>query len=256
METSSRIRAGMAAGALAALAAVTGCAGAGSNGVAGLDAVSAVNGPYGAGGPFATSPPGRTATSGRAATGSDALGDTSGHASGSTVQVAGSTALNGIRGLSWLPALGTGIKVSAPQTVRSGTATAGDAEAGFYDAFYAGQLAAACGYAVPSERAKCPAMLAGSAASAGRLRNGAIGFVVAKNNTALVTMTGFVCGGRAAPDGCLGQQDPSWIFENSGTFDTLWARIAQAGGNPLTATPLRRVAGRWYVDLVPSASEG
>jgi hypothetical protein len=240
---------------MAALAAMTGCA-SGPNSAAGPDAASPVNGSYGAGGPFATAAAGRAGTSSRAAAGGDALANTSSRTSGAAVQVDGSAALSGIRGLSWLPALGTGISVSAPQTVRPDMATPGDAEAGFYDAFYTGQPAAACDYVVAAERAKCPARLAGSADGAGTLRDAAIGFVVSKANAALVTMTGFVCGRRAAADGCLGQQDPSWIFENSGTFDTLWTRIAQAGGNPLTATPLRRTAGRWYVDLTPSDADG
>jgi len=254
MGTTSRIRAGIAAGAIAALAAITGCGGSGSTGAAGLDAAATLNGPYGPGGPYLAALASGTGTSARTA-GSDALGNSSSRTA-ATVEVAGSAALDGGRGLSWTPPLGPGITVGAPPTVRPGTTSPTDAAAGFYDAFYARKVATACGYVVPAERVKCPAMLARSRPGAGTLRSAAIGFVVSKDSAALVTMTGFVCGGRAAPNGCLGQQNAHWIFEYSGTFDALWAGIAREGGNPLTATPLRRVAGRWYVDLAPSTADG
>jgi hypothetical protein len=168
--------------------------------------------------------------------------------------VSGSAGFNSIHGVPWLSALGYGVDVSAPQTVHPSTATPGDAEAGFYDAFYARQPTAACGYVVPAQRGGCPASLRASAAAAGSLRDAALGFVVVKGDEAIVTMTGLICGGRAAPAGCLSQHDPAWIFGNSVTFDALWARIAKEGGNPLTATPLRQVSARWYVDLAPPAA--
>ena len=85
------------------------------------------------------------------------------------------------------------------------------------------------------------------------LRRMAIGFVVTKGPAAIVTMTGVVCG----PNGtrashCVGQHDPQWVFGQDDSFDALWNRIAQHGGNPLTATPFQRVAGRWYLDLTPA----
>ena len=252
----------MAAGAVAALAALTGCAATGPDAVAGTAAAIALNGPYGVGGPFATvSPvgtaaPARTAAPGvtvtpavsvtRAVAGSGAVAGSAGRAG---ARVDGSTALSGSHKVPWLAALGYGVNVSAPQTVHPGTATPGDAEAGFYDAFYGRRPAAACGYAVPGERSRCAASLRSALAAAGSLRNAAVGFVVMKGDEAIVTMTGLVCGGRTAPAGCLGQPDPAWVFGNAVTFDALWARIARAGGNPVTATPLRRVAGHWYVDL-------
>jgi hypothetical protein len=248
--------------ALAVLAAITGCGGTGPDAAVAADATTAVNGPYGAGGPFATAAAAgaaaaaSTATATPAATGTAGLASTTGRTRAAVVRVDGSTALYGSHTVSWLTSLGFGITVSAPLTVRAGTASPADAAAGFYDAFYAGRLAAACGYAVPGPRAQCAAALARARAAAGTLRNAATGFVVAKDTEALVTMTGLVCGGRADPNGCLGQEDPAWIFENDPAFDTLWARIAREGGNPLTATPLRQVAGHWYVDLTPSASAG
>jgi hypothetical protein len=270
----SGIRGTMAAGllavltALAVLAGITGCGGAGPNAAVAADATTAVNGPYGAGGPFATAAAGgaaaaastataaSTAAATPAATGTAGLASTTGRTRAAAVRVDGSTALYGSHTVSWLTALGFGVSVSAPLTVRAGTASPADAAAGFYDAFYAGRLAAACGYAVPGPRAQCAAALARARATAGTLRNAAIGFVVAKDTEALVTMTGLACGGRAAPSGCLGQEDPAWIFGDSPSFDTLWAGIAREGGNPLTATPLRQVAGHWYVDLTPSAVAG
>jgi hypothetical protein len=170
------------------------------------------------------------------------------------VRVDGSTAFNGNSRAPWLPALGYGVDVSAPPTVHPSTATPGDSEAGFYDAFYAGRLTEACGYIVPGQRARCAAALGKSLAAAGSLRDAAVGFVVVKGDQAIVTMTGLICGGRAAPTGCLGQHDPAWIFGYHVTFDALWTRIAKEGGNPLTATPFRQVAGHWYLDLNPAAA--
>jgi hypothetical protein len=256
----SGIRGTIAAGLLAALAAVTGCGASGPNTAVGSDAAVALNGPYGTGGPFATLAAGGTATAAAAAaaatptaTGSAGLASTTGRAAGSVVRVDGSSALYGNHSVPWLAALGYGVNVSAPPAVSPGTSSPADATAGFYDAFYTGRLAAACGYVVPGERAQCAASLASARSAAGSLRNPAIGFVVVKDTEAVVTMTGLVCGGRAAPKGCLGQEDPAWIFGDSPSFDSLWARIAREGGNPLTATPLRSVSGHWYVDLTPSA---
>lgn len=240
------IRGVIAAGAIAALAGITGCGAAGPD-AAGTGATPGLNGPYGAGGPFATI----------TRAGPVAAGSTPGSAgTAAPVRVDGSTALNGSHGVWWLSALGYGVSVSAPQDVQPSTASPGDAEAGFYDAYYDRRPASACGYVVPAERAQCPASLRRSLAAAGSLRNAAVGFVVVKADEAIVTLTGLVCGGPAA-DSCLGQHDPAWIFANAGTFDALWARLAAEGGNPLTGTPLHRVAGRWYVDLfLPSAAAG
>jgi hypothetical protein len=243
------------------MAAITGCSGAAPDAAAAPDATVALNGPYGPGGPFAAAVkagagPARTGAAGSAG-GAGGAGNTppaAKKAGGHAVGVSGSAGFNSIHGVPWLSALGYGVDVSAPQSVHPSTATPGDAEAGFYDAFYARQLTAACGYVVPGQRAGCPASLRTPAAAAGSLRDAALGFVVVKGDEAIVTMTGLICGGPAAPAGCLGQQDPAWIFGNSLTFDALWARIAKEGGNPLTATPLRQVSGRWYVDLTTSAA--
>ena len=291
----------MAAGALAALAGITGCGTAGPD-AAGTSATPGLNGPYGAGGPFATitkAGPAATAATAAAtaataastaadATATDATAtataaaatarataaataapDGIGTDSGGTdstgtdstgmtgpVRVDGSTALNGSRSVSWLSALGYGVNVTAPQDVQQSTASPGDAEAGFYDAYYDRRPATACGYVVPAQRAQCPASLRRSLTTAGSLRNAAVGFVVVKADEAIVTLTGLVCGSGAAPGDCLGQHDPAWVFAGADTFDALWARIAAEGGNPLTATPLRRVAGHWYVDLILPSSAG
>jgi hypothetical protein len=222
----------MAAGAVIALVGIAGCG-------AAANPAPAFNGPYGRGGPFAAGQAGAAGPAGPA-------GGKSGHA----VRVDGSVALDGVTGLPWLFALGAGVQVSAPSTVRAGTGTPADAAAGFYQAFYAQRFPQACGYVVPAQRPGCPARLRGSRGRADVLRTAAIGFAVEKGDQALVTMTGALC--RAAA-GCAGQQDPGWIFANSRTFDQLWAMTAANGGNPLTVTPLTRDAGHWYVDLTAAA---
>jgi hypothetical protein len=251
MRIGSGIRAGLAAGALAATAALAGCGG-GSTDAATASAAGSVNGPYGAGGPY--SAPGAHAGGQRAAASGAGSGGRA--ALEATGPVDGSTQLNESHGIWWLPELGPGVNATAPETVRPGTASAADAEAGFYDAFYAGRMTAACGYVVPGERRGCAARLARAAPGAGSLRDAEIGYVVAEGDAALVSMTGVVCGSHAAPDSCLGQRSGGWFFEQRETFVVLWARLAAAGGNPLTATPLRLMAGRWYVDLTPPASPG
>ena len=256
------IRAGLAAVALAATAALAGCHG-GPAVAAATVAAGPVNGPYGAGGPYAAGPSQHSASQHSASqhTGGQQAVAISAPAGGgrdargpAAVRVGGSIQLNQSRGIWWLPELGAGVSATAPATVRPGTASAADAEAGFYDTFYAGRMTAACGYVVPGERAGCLPRLTRAAAVAGTLRDAAIGYVVAKGSAALVSMTGLICGGPSAPDGCLGQHSGGWVFEERQTFDTLWARLAAAGGNPLTATPLRLLAGHWYVDLNPSPS--
>lgn len=219
----------MAAGAVIALFGIAGCG-------AAAHPAPAFNGPYGRGGPFA-------AGTARAA----ASGDR-----GPAVQVGGSTALDGVTGLPWLFAIGAGVQVSAPATARAATDTPADATAGFYQAFYAQRFPQACGYVAPAQRAGCPARLRG-AGGADVLRVPAIGFVVQKADQALVTMTGVLCRPVA---GCLGQQNPGWIFADSRTFDQLWALTGANGGNPLTVTPLVSDAGQWYVDLAAAPAAG
>ena len=92
------------------------------------------------------------------------------------------------------------------------------------------------------------------AASIVEIQQLAIGYVVGKGGAALVSMTGLVCDGQSAPDGCLGQQTGGYVFEQRETFDVLWGRLAAAGGNPVTATLARLIAGHWYVDLTPPSS--
>jgi hypothetical protein len=239
----------MAAGTLAALTAITGCGATGPDAAAEPDATVPLDGPYGAGGPFAAAKLASPAAA-RPVT----AGGTQVASPAAPARVEGSTAFDGNHRAPWLPALGYGVDVTAPSAVHPSTATPGDAEAGFYDAFYAGRLTEACGYLVPGQRVRCATTLGKSLAAAGSLRDPAVGFVVVKGDQAIVTMTGLTCGGRAAPAGCLGQHDPAWIFGYHVTFDALWARIGQEGGNPLTATPFRRVAGHWYLDLKPVAA--
>jgi hypothetical protein len=155
--------------------------------------------------------------------------------------------------MSWLPALGSGVNASAPQAVRPGTDSPADAAAGFYDAFYDQRFPAACGYVAPAGRARCPVLLRESGGSADSLLSPAIGFVVVKGTQALVSMTGLLCRSGTS---CVGQHNPHWAFSSPATFGQLWALTAREGGNPLTVTPLTQVAGRWYVDLTPSAPAG
>jgi hypothetical protein len=236
----------MVARALVALIVITGCGAAGSNTAIGGKAAAAANaalefnGQFGPGGPFE-------------GTGTGGLANTTGGKMGVTVQVGDSTALEGVAGMRWLFALGAGVNASAPQTVRPGTDSPADAAAGFYDAFYEQRFATACDYVPPAQQANCPVLLRKSRGSADTLRSPAIGFVVIKGNEALVTMTGLLC--RTAT-GCVGQHNARWIFADSYTFDRLWSLTATQGGNPLTVTPCSQVAGRWYLDLTPSATAG
>jgi len=259
----------MAAGVIAVLAGVAGCGVAGSSGATGANAALGLNGPYGLRGPFEGNWAAGAENVGVGATGTadTLLGGTgtarlsgtagpangSGGKSGGTVRVDGSTALDGVHGMPWLFALGAGVSAGAPASVQPGTSSPADAAAGFYDAFYAQRLTAACGYVAPAQQANCPVLLRESGGSADSLHSPAIGFVVIKGTEALVTMTGLLCHATA---GCSAQHNAHWIFGASCTFDRLWALTAREGGNPLTVTPLTQVAGRWYVDLTPSASAG
>jgi hypothetical protein len=233
-----RIHGQIAVGVIAALAVViTGC-GSGSAG-----AVRGLNGPYGILDLSGTSAALPSATSGtvRAVTASQA--------GATAVTVAGSIALEGTHRIPWLFALGTGFSLTAPQTVRPGTGTPADAEAGFYDSFYDGRLTVACDYVVPAQRGNCAAKLGRSTVGAGSLRDAAIGWVVTEGSTAIVTMTGLICGNGGTSGGCVAQYNPHWIFHHLYAYDKLWAVVTWEGLNPLTATPLLRVAGHWYVDL-------
>jgi hypothetical protein len=257
----------LAAGAVIALFCIAGC---GAAAPGGADAAATANqglgfnGPYGPGGPFERHRPVPAASAGPAGSSGTLLGGTSvpavsaaagfaNAASGkqeTAVRVGGSTALEGARTLPWLTALGPGVSVSAPLSVQPGTDSPADAAAGFYDAFYARRLATACDFVPPAQRAGCPALLRASSGSADTLDSPAIGFVVTKGDEALVTMTGLLC--RAA-GGCVAQHDAHWSFGMSYAFGTLWSLTARDGGNPLTVTPFRKVAGRWYLALAPSA---
>ena len=250
----------MAAIMLTVTGALAACGG-GAAGVAPAAATGPVNGPYGPGGPYAAP---RQHGAGHH-TGAQQIAQAAVSRPGTSEwaafevaarPVSGSVQLNQSHGIWWLPELGPGVSATAPATVRPGTGSAADAAAGFYDAFYAGRMAAACGYVIPGERGGCPTQLTGAAPAAGSLLDAAIGYVVAKGDAALVSMTGLVCDGQAAPDGCLGQHTGGYVFEQRETFDILWGRLAAAGGNPVTATPVRLIAGRWYVDLTaPSSPE-
>lgn len=259
------IRVALAVGAMTALVGIAGCGAAGPSGAFGANAALGLNGPYGLGGPFEGSGgAGAENVADAAGTAGTLLGGTStagvtgtagptnstGGNIGVTVRVDGSTALEGVTGMPWLFALGPGVNASAPQSVRPGTESPADAVAGFYDAFYTRRFATACAYVAPTQQPGCPVLLRQSS-GADSLHNAAIGFVVIKDTEALVTMTGLLC--RTA-SGCVGQHNAHWIFGYSCTFDRLWALTADEGGNPLTVTPLTRVADRWYMDLMPSAS--
>ncbi len=155
----------------------------------------------------ATGTPGKADAAGHASTGM------SGHADAGrvvrVVRVDGSTALERNR-VPWLTALGAGVSVNAPRSVRPGTDSPADAAAGFYQAFYGRRLPAACGYVVPAQRAGCAGRLGAASGRAGSLRSPAIGFVVTKGAVAIVTMTGLVCGANGTTAGnCLGQHDPA-----------------------------------------------
>jgi hypothetical protein len=279
----------MAAGAVVAVVALTGVAGcgaAGSGGATGAGPGPAANGalgfngPFGLGGPFEGAPLEGAPLAGAPLAGAPLAGDplagggiTSGGITGAglsgggigaaglagttsgksrgAVKVDGSTALDGVAGMPWLFALGAGVRATAPPAVRPGTSSPADAAAGFYQAFYDQRFTAACDYVAPARQAGCPVLLRESSGSADALHTPAIGFTVVKGAQALVTMTGVLC--RAA-GGCVGQHDPHWIFDSSYTFDQLWALTADAGGNPLTVTPLAKDAGRWYVDLTAAGT--
>jgi hypothetical protein len=234
------IRGILTANAIIALFFITGCGAAGAPGATGVSAAASANGGLGLNGPFGRGGPfeGTAATAG--------LANSSGGKIGVTVQVGGSTAMEEAHKMPWLFALGYGISASAPLIVRPGTDSPADAAVGFYDAFYEQRFAAACRYVVPARQASCPVLLRESSGSADTLDSPAIGFVVAKGDQALVTMTGVLC--RTAT-GCVGQHNPDWIFGLSYPFDTLWSATARDGGNPLTVTPFTRAAGRWYLNL-------
>ena len=227
-------------GAVIALFFIAGCGAADAPGARGADVAASANGGLGLNGQFGRGGPfeGTTVVAG--------LADSSGGKRGVTVQVGGSTALEGAPTMPWLFALGSGVSASAPLSVRPGTDSPADAAAGFYDAFYEQRFAAACRYVVPARQANCPVLLRESSGSADTLYNPAIGFVVAQGSQALVTMTGLLC--RTAT-GCVGQHNAHWIFGMSYSFDTLWSATARDGGNPLTVTPFTRAAGRWYLNL-------
>jgi hypothetical protein len=157
-------------------------------------------------------------------------------------------ALIGVHRLPWLAALGPGVGLTAPLTVTPGTDSPADAAAGFYRAYYAQRYAAACGYLAPSRRAGCAALLARSSAGYSLVRL-AIGFIVAEDSRALVTMTGALCRGDGAARQCAAETSAHWVFNDGLAFDDIWLLIARQSMNPLVATPCTQVGGRWYVDL-------
>jgi hypothetical protein len=252
-----KIRGRLVACAIIALIGIAGCGASGSNRAVRSDATLAFNGPYGIGGPFEGLGAAGKALGGtspvRVGGSLTRVGGSLARVGGAAVQVGGSTALEGKAGMPWLFALGPGVSASAPESVQPGTDSPADAAAGFYDAFYAKRFAAACDYVAPAQQANCPALLRKSSGSADSLDTPAIGFVVIKGNEALVTMTGLLC---RTGTGCVGQHNAHWIFGASHTFDQLWSLTASQGGNPLTVTPFTKIAGRWYLDLRPSASAG
>jgi hypothetical protein len=250
-----KIRGRLVAGAIIALIGIAGCGASGSNRTVKSEATLAFNGPYGLGGPFEGLDAAGKALRGTARAGRSTVqvGVSPVQVGGSPVQVGGSTALEGVAGLRWLFALGPGVSASAPESVQPGTDSPADAAAGFYDAFYAKRFAAACDYVAPAQRANCPALLRQSGGSADSLDSPAVGFVVIKGSEALVTMTGLLCRSAA---GCIAQHNAHWIFGDYRTFAQLWSLTASQGGNPLTVTPFTEVAGRWYLDLRPSAAAG
>ena len=272
----------MACGAIIAIAALAGCGSSGSDGAN----AAGPNGVYGPGGPFATAaakaPGGPLAGTGTPGTGTPGTGTpgtgtpgtkgagstgagsgagksgAAGHGAHPVVRVDGSVALEGEGArVPWLATIGAGVSVDAPRSVRAGSATPAEAATGFYQAFFGRRLADACGFVAPAQRAGCPVRLAAASGGAGSLRRSAIGLVVTKGAAALVTMTGVVCAPNGTPPShCIGQYDPQWVFGHDYPFDELWDRIAQHGGNPLTATPFQRVAGHWYLDLTPAPWAG
>jgi hypothetical protein len=164
------------------------------------------------------------------------------------IGVSGSMALVGVHRVPWLPALGPGVSLTAPLTVTPGTDSPADAAAGFYQAYYAQRYAAACGYVAPAQRPGCAELLGRSTVSYS-LVSLALGFIVAKDAKALVTMTGAICQGAGRARQCATETSSHWVFNDGVLFDELWPLTARQTLNPLVMTPCSQVGGHWYVAL-------
>jgi hypothetical protein len=150
---------------------------------------------------------------------------------------------------SWASALGSGVTVTAPQSVAPGHGSPGAAAAGEIAALDAKNFPAVCEYLDPTAVTQCKSQA--SQVSASELpyaTNAAIGYVAIDGDKALVGTTGKYCSPGQSPE-CFTNTDPAAILSSGKSFSQQWsAANASTPPNVYSLAPCIKLNGKWYID--------
>lgn len=164
----------------------------------------------------------------------------------STASTAGPTATASAQP-SWAASLGTGVTVVAPQSVSPGQSSPQAVVKGLLTALSAKQVAAFCGYALPSAQAQCKSGMSQMPTSQfPYAKNAAIGYAVIDGNKAAVGMTGTFCTPGESPE-CFTNSDPAAVFSTAHSFSGLWKNAISHSSTSYSLTPCEKIGWKWYV---------
>jgi hypothetical protein len=148
---------------------------------------------------------------------------------------------------SWAASLGTGVTVVAPQSVSPGHSSPQAVVKGLLTALGSKQVAAFCGYALPSAQAHCKSGMTQMPSSQfPYAKNAAIGYAVIDGNKAAVGMTGTFCTPGNSPE-CFTNSDPAAVFSTVHSFSGLWKNANLNSTTSYVLTPCEKIGEEWYL---------
>jgi hypothetical protein len=148
---------------------------------------------------------------------------------------------------SWAASLGTGLTVVAPQSVSPGHSSPQAVVEGLLTALSAKQVAAFCGYALPSAQAQCKSGMSQMPTSQfPYAKHAAVGYAVIDGNEAAVGTTGTFCTPGDSPE-CTTTSDPAAVFSTAHSFSGLWKNAVSNSGSSYSLTPCEKIGGKWYI---------
>ena len=148
---------------------------------------------------------------------------------------------------SWAASLGTGVTVVAPQSVSPGHSSPQAVVKGLLTTLNAKQVAAFCGYALPSVQAQCKSGMSQTPTS--RLpyaKNTTVGYAVIDGNKAAVGMTGTYCTPGQSPE-CFTNSNPAAIFSTAHSFSSLWKNAISNSTTIYSLNACEKIGGKWYL---------
>lgn len=148
---------------------------------------------------------------------------------------------------SWASALGSGVTVTAPQSVPAGHGSPGAVVTGATAATGTKHATTFCAYGMPSILAQCESNLSQLPSKDWPYAtNAALGYVVIDGTRAVVGTTGKYCTPGQSPE-CFTNNDPAAIFSAEHSFSALWSNATKNSGSDYSLTPCIEIGGKWYI---------